>query len=84
MLAAGAAPAVVRASSLMKLSGIVIPTTLEVMDINFTSSDLTMSIEEFSMRYLQPAMRALGAQMDKDILMGLQESNFYVPKLILT
>lgn len=33
MLAAGVAPAIVRASSLMKVSGIVIPTTEEVMAI---------------------------------------------------
>lgn len=34
ILAAGCAPAIVRASSLMKVSGIIIPTTAEVIAVN--------------------------------------------------
>lgn len=35
---------------------------------NFSSNDLTMSIEEYSKRYILPAMIALGNQIDVDVL----------------
>lgn len=48
-------------------------TTLQVatqkgVDINFTSADLTMSLDDFSGRIIDPAMSVLAAAMEKDAL----------------
>ena len=67
MLAARAAPAIVRAGSLMKVREIIIPTTGEVYDINFkyfTAKDMSLSLDDFTMRYMRPAMAFLAEQID--------------------
>lgn len=38
------------------------------VDFQFTSTDLTLTIEEFSERYLKPAMAELANQIDYDVL----------------
>ena len=38
------------------------------VDFQFTSQDLTLTVEEFKARYLTPAMAALGNQVDFDVL----------------
>lgn len=48
-------------------------TTLQVatqkgVDLNFTSSDLTLSLDDFSKRILDPAMAVLAANMEADAL----------------
>lgn len=50
-----------------------ISTTLQVatqkgVDLNFTSVDLTMSLDDFSKRILQPAMSVLAANIEADAL----------------
>lgn len=37
-------------------------------DFQFTSQDLTLTVEEFSERYLKPAMATLANQVDQDVL----------------
>ena len=37
-------------------------------DFQFTSQDLTLTVEEFSERYLKPAMATLANQVDNDVL----------------
>src|SRR4051812_42399273 len=38
------------------------------VDFQFTSSDLTLTVEEFSERYLKPAMAGIANQIDYDVL----------------
>lgn len=38
------------------------------VDFQFTSQDLTLTVEEFSERYLKPAMAGLANQVDNDVL----------------
>lgn len=38
------------------------------VDLNFTSAEFTLSIDEFSKRFLKPAMSVLAAQVDYDAL----------------
>jgi hypothetical protein len=38
------------------------------VDFQFTSQDLTLTVDEFSSRYLKPAMAALANQVDFDVL----------------
>lgn len=68
ILAAGCAPAIVRAESLMRVrqldSGILIP------DMSFTSDDLAMSLDELSRRIIRPAMIQLCDNIDFQV-MGL-------------
>ncbi|GAC1664532.1 MAG: hypothetical protein PVS3B2_00280 [Candidatus Dormibacteraceae bacterium] len=42
------------------------------VDFQFTSQDLTLTIEEFSERYLKPAMAELANQLDYDVLTNFQ------------
>lgn len=42
------------------------------VDFQFTSQDLTLTIEEFSERYLKPAMAELANQIDYDVLSNFQ------------
>jgi hypothetical protein len=42
--------------------------TQKGIDLNFTSGDLTLTIDEFSARYIQPAAAALAAQIESDAL----------------
>lgn len=42
--------------------------TQKGVDINFTSQDLTLTIDEFSDRYLKPAMAQLASTLDYDAL----------------
>lgn len=42
--------------------------TQKGVDINFTSAELTMDIDRFSERYIEPAMAALAANMESDAL----------------
>lgn len=51
-------------------------TTLQVtsqkgVDLNFTSVDLTMSLDDFSSRILDPAMSVLAANIESDVLSGV-------------
>jgi len=50
------------------------------VDFQFTSQDLTLTIEEFSERYLKPAMAELANQIDYDVLTNYQS----VPNLVGT
>src|SRR5882672_7091434 len=46
-------------------------------DFQFTSQDLTLTVEEFSERYLKPAMAALANRVDFDVLQNFSAvSNF--------
>lgn len=42
--------------------------TQKGVDVNFSSAELTMSLDDFSKRILQPAMSVLAAQLDYDAL----------------
>ena len=42
--------------------------TQKGVDLNFTSSDLTLSLDDFSERILQPAMSVLAANIESDML----------------
>src|SRR5689334_11241258 len=47
------------------------------VDFQFTSTDLTLTVEEFSERYLKPAMATLANQIDADVLaQTLSVSNY--------
>lgn len=47
------------------------------VDFQFTSQDLTLTVEEFSERYLKPGMATLANQVDFDVLSNvLQVSNY--------
>jgi hypothetical protein len=52
--------------------------TQKHIGLNFTSADLTMVIDEFSDRYLKPAMAALVANVEADALISMrkQVANF--------
>lgn len=74
ILALGAAPAIVRADSLMR---IIAPETLveEVpFELDFTAQELTLSMDEFSRLYIIPTMRVLVSGIESDILRGLGHS----------
>ena len=43
------------------------------VDFQFTSQDLTLTIEEFSERYLKPAMAELANQIDYDVLTNFNQ-----------
>jgi len=45
--------------------------TVRGVDIEFSTNDLTLSIDDFSERYLTPAMTRLAAQIEKVVLDGL-------------
>lgn len=47
--------------------------TQKGVDINFTSSDLTLSIDEFGPRYLKPAMARLASEIEADALSMLND-----------
>lgn len=42
--------------------------TQKGVDLNFTSTDLTLSLDDFSSRILQPAMSVLAANIESDVL----------------
>lgn len=42
------------------------------VDLNFTSADLAISIEDFAARFLQPAMIALSKAIDDDCMKALK------------
>lgn len=48
------------------------------VDFQFTSQDLTLTVEEFSERYLKPAMAALANQIDFDVLTNTLSFSNYV------
>jgi len=48
------------------------------VDFQFTSQDLTLTVEEFSERYLKPAMAALANQVDFDVLRDSRLISNYV------
>lgn len=50
--------------------------TQKGVDVNFTAQDLTLTIDEFSQRYLKPAIARLATEMESDALsMVLDVSN---------
>jgi hypothetical protein len=48
------------------------------VDFQFTSQDLTLTVEEFAGRYLKPAMAALANQVDLDVLSNWSGVSNYV------
>jgi hypothetical protein len=48
------------------------------VDFQFTSQDLTLTVEEFSERYLKPAMASLANQVDFDVLQNFTGISNYV------
>jgi hypothetical protein len=48
------------------------------VDFQFTSQDLTLTVEEFSERYLKPAMASLANQVDYDVLTDVRGISNYV------
>ena len=48
------------------------------VDFQFTSQDLTLTVEEFSERYLKPGMAALANQIDQDVLTNTFSLSNYV------
>jgi len=48
------------------------------VDFQFTSQDLTLTVEEFSERYLKPAMASLANQVDYDCLTDVRGISNYV------
>jgi hypothetical protein len=48
------------------------------VDFQFTSQDLTLTVEEFSERYLKPAMASLANQVDTDVLANVKGVSNYV------
>ncbi len=53
-------------------------------DWQFTSQDITLTIEEFSERYLKPAMAAVANQIDNDVLANTVSFSNYVGTPLLT
>jgi len=52
--------------------------TRKGVDMNFTVTDLTMTIDDFSERYIQPAMAVLAANIEADALSMVKDVyNFY-------
>lgn len=49
-------------------SKVLTVSTQKGVDINFSSTDLTLSIDEFGPRYLKPAMARLATEMEKDAM----------------
>jgi len=47
------------------------------VDLNFTSVDLTLSLDDFSKRILQPAMSVLAANIEGDALAALYKDVYY-------
>ena len=48
------------------------------VDFQFTSQDLTLTVEEFAERYLKPAMASLANQVDNDVLANFSGLSNYV------
>lgn len=48
------------------------------VDFQFTSQDLTLTVEEFSERYLKPAMATIANQIDADVLANTLSFSNYV------
>jgi hypothetical protein len=48
------------------------------VDFQFTSQDLTLTVEEFSERYLKPSMASLANQVDFDVLTNVTGISNYV------
>ena len=48
------------------------------VDFQFTSQDLTLTVEEFSERYLKPGMASLANQIDYDVLANTNNFSNYV------
>ena len=48
------------------------------VDFQFTSTDLTLTVEEFSERYIKPAMATLANQVDYDVLQNYDGISNYV------
>ena len=48
------------------------------VDFQFTSADLALTVEEFSARYLKPAMAPLANQVDYDLLQNSYQISNYV------
>ncbi len=71
ILALGAAPAIVRADSLMRivpLDVVVVSEGWSAEGIQFYESDLTLTIDDYSRLFIQPAMLALRQDIERDIL----------------
>lgn len=48
------------------------------VDFQFTSQDLTLTVEEFSERYLKPAMAAMANTVDNDVIVQFKGISNYV------
>lgn len=83
-----------QAVNLEALSDTVTPLTITTqfgVDFEFSSSELALSLDDFSDRYLKPAMAAIANKIDVDVLqtMALNTANFVgvaatVPNALLT
>jgi hypothetical protein len=65
ILALGAAPAIVRADSLMR----IVPLETTVL-MDFSSNQLALSIDEFTRRYIEPAKRRLQEEIEAEFMGG--------------
>lgn len=70
MLAAATAPAVVKASSLMRWAPTDSGLLVRQPGIAWTAEGLILSIDDFSSRIIKPAMAALAQQIDADMIRG--------------
>lgn len=52
----------------VETSQVITVSTQKGVDTNFTSQDLTLTIDEFSKRYLEPAMAVLATNIESDAL----------------
>lgn len=73
ILAAGAAPAIVKAASLMPVftrsaSGLFVPPTRLDVLYQFGAPDLILTLEDFAARVIEPAMLAVSRKLDEDAL----------------
>ena len=71
ILALGASPAIVRADALMRivpLDVVVVSEGWSAEGIQFYESDLTLTLDDFSRRFIQPAMAALVQDVERDVL----------------
>ncbi len=61
-----AAPAIVAAPSLMRVSALAMP-YVRYPPLPYTATELTMHLEEFAEKYLRPQMIVLAKRIDADI-----------------
>lgn len=80
ILALSAAPAIVKAANLMPIwvqreSGLYVSGIpyYDGVDLNFTTADLTLSLDNFSERIIGPALIAIAQRIDDDVFYRAQK-----------